>query len=190
MEDYQEKLKLIYKNKIITLKFCPKNYEQLRDTFLTLFREKSYKKYEFKSYLSDQLNNNSKIILKEGDKFAQSIRRIKLLKNPAIFIYVQDEVDDIDELDKKNVEFIAKKENNLGFEINKNNREEIINRLKEELEQKLKNLERLRNRVDNLNLVISKMKKFNDLSQSKCRQELENINNIINNLDRETKEFA
>ena len=162
MEDYQEKLKLIYKNKIITLKFCPKNYDQLRDTFLSLFREKSYKIYRFKSYLSDQLNNNSIIILREDNKFAESIRRTKLLKNPAIFIYAQDEVDDEDELDKKNVEFIAKKENNLGFEINKNNKEEIINHLKRELEQKLKNLECLQNRVDNLNLAVSKMKKFND----------------------------
>ena len=189
MEDYQEKLRLVYKNRIIILKFYPKNYDQLRDTFLSLFRENSYKMYIFKSYLSDQLNRNSQIILEDDDKFAESIGRIQILKKPAIFINVQDEIDDENELDKKNIEFIKKKENNLGFEINKKRKQEIIDQLKKEIDQKLENYLMLKNRVDNLNLVLKKMKNSIDLSQSKCKQEQENINNILNNLDKKPKEF-
>ena len=159
MEDDQEKLRLIYKNKIITLKFFPKSYAQLRDAFLSLFHEKSYKIYIFKSYLSNQINKNSRITLREDTKFAESIRRIKILKNPAIFIYVSDDAYDEIELDKKNIEFIEKNENNLGFEINKNNRDENIKLLKEELEQKLKNLEQIKSRVEYLlNSEIKKLK--------------------------------
>ena len=190
MEDYQNKLRLIYKNKIITLKFYPRNYEQLRDTFLSLYHEKSYKTYIFKSYLNAQFNRNSIIILEEGGKFAENINLIKILKNPAIFIYVLDEVDKVDEFDKNNVKFIAKKENKLGFELNRNKWREIIERLMKEAEQRLHNCKQLEKRVGNLNLALKEMKDSMDLSQSQCKQKQENINNILNNLDRESKELA
>ena len=190
MEDYQNKLRLIYKNKIITLKFYPRNYDQLRDTFLSLYHEKSYKTYIFKSYLNDQFNRNSIIILEEGGKFAENINLIKILKNPAIFIYVLDEVDKVDEFDKNNVKFIAKKENKLGFELNRNKWREIIERLMKETELRLHNCKQLEKRVGNLNLALKEMKDSMDLSQSQCKQKQENINNILNNLDRESKELA
>ena len=56
MEDVHDKLKLIYRNEIKVLKFYPNNFDQLRDCFLTLFNEKSFKNYKFKSYLKNQLN--------------------------------------------------------------------------------------------------------------------------------------
>ena len=112
------------------------------------------------------------------------------MKNPAIFIYVLDEVDKVDEFDKNNVKFIAKKENKLGFELNRNKWREIIERLMKEAEQRLQNCKQLEKRVGNLNLALKEMKDSMDLSQSQCKQKQENINNILNNLDRESKELA
>ena len=103
MEDSQEKLRLIYKRKKIILKFFPRNFEQLRDSFLTLFNEKSFKKYIFTSYLSNNLNKNSKIILREDDNFPGNISKIKIMKNPAVFINVLDDGDEENEMDKLNI---------------------------------------------------------------------------------------
>ena len=186
MEDSQEKLRLIYKRKKIILKFFPRNFEQLRDCFLSLFNEKSFKKYTFTSYLSEQLNENSKIILNEDNDFAANIRKIKLMKNPAVFINVQDDDDNENEIDKINIEYIIKKENELGFEINKENREEYIKRIKQELERKLELFNKLKFRVDNLNVAVSKIKKLQDLSESQNKIEQENVNNILNKLHDET----
>ena len=186
MEDSQEKLRLIYKRKKIILKFFPRNFEQLRDCFLTLFNEKSFKKYIFTSYLSNNLNKNSKIILREDDNFPGNISKIKIMKNPAVFINVLDDGDEENEIDKLNIEYIEKKENELGFEINKEKKGEYLKLIKDELVKKLKILNQLKDRVNKLNLAMDKIKKLEDLSESQCKQEQENIKNILNKLHDET----
>ena len=186
MEDVHDKLKLIYRNEIKVLKFYPNNFDQLRDCFLTLFNEKSFKNYKFKSYLKNQLNKNSTITFLAGGKFSENFEKIKILKNPAVFIFVYDEEDE-KEIDKKNLEFIGKKENELGFEINKENKENYLKHIKEQLDEKLKNLDMLKERVDNLNSAIVKIKTIEskDLTHSKIKIEQEDLNNIFRKLSGE-----
>ena len=107
--------------------------------------------------ISRYVNKNSTITFLAGGKFSENFEKIKILKNPAVFIFVYDEEDE-KEIDKKNLEFIGKKENELGFEINKENKENYLKHIKEQLEEKLQNLDMLKERVDNLNSAIVKIK--------------------------------
>ena len=143
MEENSTKLKLIYKNKAKEMNFFPKTFSQLRDYFLSIFNQKSSEEFIFKSYPSQ----NKNLIIEEEPKF-KLIRKIKILKNPAIFIIDKDEEDYMEN-------------NNLGFELQNIYKDYDINKIKEELERKSKVFEELQKKIDFITKGIEKVKNNN-----------------------------
>ena len=139
--------------------FFPQNYEQLRDYFLSIFSEKSSGKFIFKSYPTE----NTNLIFEEDRKF-KYIRKLKFLKKPAIFVYDEDEEDDIEQFDKKNIEFIT---NNLGFDYEDLYLNFNAEKIKNELERKKKVLEHLQQRLNYINDGINILKRIPNNNENK-----------------------
>ena len=154
MEENSTKLKLIYKNEAKEMNFFPKTFSQLRDYFLSIFNQKSSEEFIFKSYPSQ----NKNLIIEEEPKF-KLIRKIKILKNPAIFIIDKDEEDYMEQIDKDNLKYIEN--NNLGFELQNIYKDYDINKIKEELERKSKVFEELQKKIDFITKGIEKVKNNN-----------------------------
>jgi len=172
MEKEPIKLKLFYKNNTQEkeLNFYPKNFIQLKDYFLTIFDQKSLGEYVFKAYP----NKNETLIFNE-DKNFNRIRRLKILKNPAIFIIDKEEEDYMDEIDKNNLDFIENNEN-LGFDLRNIYENYNIKQIQEILEKKKNNLKKLQSRIDLINNGIETLKNFPKIDEK-------------NNLETKNKQF-
>ena len=172
MEKEPIKLKLFYKNNTQEkeLNFYPKNFIQLKDYFLTIFDQKSLGEYVFKAYP----NKNETLIFNEDMNFNR-IRRLKILKNPAIFIIDKEEEDYMDEIDKNNLDFIENNEN-LGFDLRNIYENYNIKQIQEILEKKKNNLKKLQSRIDLINNGIETLKNFPKIDEK-------------NNLETKNKQF-
>ena len=188
MEEYQINIKLYYKNKKKPklMHFYPKNYVQLRDYFLSLFDQKSSGDYMFKTYP----DKNEILELKDDANF-KKIRKIKLLKNPAIFIMdIEEENEDedyLEEIDKENLKFIEKNKE-LGFDLQNIYQNYDIKAIQEELNKKKNNLEILQKRIDLINKGINALKNFpkidgnNGLEANQFQEEFDEINSELRKL--------
>ncbi len=174
MEQNTPNLYLIYKDEKKIMHFFPQNYEQLRDYFLSIFSEKSSGKFIFKSYPTE----NTNLIFEEDRKF-KYIRKLKFLKSPAIFVYDEDEEDDIEQFDKKNIEFITK---NHGFDYEDLYLNFNAEKIKNELERKKKVLEHLQQRLNYINDGINILKRIPNNNENK-----DDLNNEIEEFKKNKK---
>ena len=174
MEENIPSLILRYNNQEKLMHFFPKTFLELRDYFLTIFKEKSSKTFLFKSYLNNKLNKTSSIIFSEENDFTY-IRRLKLLKKPAIFICEFDEENenfDMDEFDKENLKYIEEK---LTFELkNIESNYDDLNKFKAELERKINVLKNLLKRTDYLSKGINNLKELRNFDGSVNLEDLMN----------------
>ena len=174
MEENIPSLILRYNNQEKLMHFFPKTFLELRDYFLTIFKEKSSKTFLFKSYLNNKLNKTSSIIFSEENDFTY-IRRLKLLKKPAIFICEFDEENenfDMDEFDKENLKYIEEK---LNFELkNIESNYDDLNKFKAELERKINVLKNLLKRTDYLSKGINNLKELRNFDGSVNLEDLMN----------------
>ena len=153
MEKNNTSLILRYKNKNKEMKFFPRNFNQLKDYFLSIFNLKSSEEYIFKIYP----NKNNNYILDEVLFNFRHIKKIKILKNPAIFIIDKDEQDYIEDIDKANLEYI---ENNNWFELQNIYKDYNLNKIKEELKRKAEVYEKLQKRLNYIARGIDIIKDF------------------------------
>ena len=174
MEENIPSLILRYNNQEKLMHFFPKTFLELRDYFLTIFKEKSSKTFLFKSYLNNKLNKTSSIIFSEENDFTY-IRRLKLLKKPAIFICEFDEENenfDMDEFDKENLKYIEEK---LTFELkNIESNYDDLNKFKAELERKINVLKNLLKRTEYLSKGINNLKELRNFDGSVNLEDLMN----------------
>ena len=174
MEENIPSLILRYNNQEKLMHFFPKTFLELRDYFLTIFKEKSSKTFLFKSYLNNKLNKTSSIIFSEENDFTY-IRRLKLLKKPAIFICEFDEENenfDMDEFDKENLKYIEEK---LNFELkNIESNYDDLNKFKAELERKINVLKNLLKRTEYLSKGINNLKELRNFDGSVNLEDLMN----------------
>ena len=178
-EDNSVNLKLVYRKKFKIMNFYPKSMTQLRDYFLSIFDQKSSGEFIFKAYP----NKNERLTFEEGKNF-NIIKKIKILKNPAIFIIDKDEEDYMNQIDKDNLKYIEEK---LGFELQNIYKNYGLNKIKKELDRKMENLDRIQKRVDLVNegikILINKPKidEINNLEEA--NKNLQNkFNDIISKL--------
>ena len=165
MEENITSLLLRYNNQDKVMHFFPKTFLQLRDFFLSVFNEKSSKTFLFKSYLNNKSNKTWNIIFSEENDFTY-IRRLKLLKKPAIFICEIDEENedfDMEEFDKENLKYIQEK---LGFELKNIENNSDINKIKAELERKNNVLKNLQKRIEYLSKDIQNLKQFRKIDEN------------------------
>ena len=87
MSEKKIKIFLSYKKEIREMNFIPKSYYELNDYFLSIFEQKSSKKFIF--YFNDQ-NNQKKIFEEKQDLFQNTINEISQQNNPKIFISEED----------------------------------------------------------------------------------------------------
>ena len=153
MEKNNTNLILRYKNKNKEMKFFPKNFNVLKDYFLSIFNLKSSEEYIFKIYP----NKNNNYILDEVLFNFRHIKKIKILKNPAIFIIDKDEQDYIEDIDKANLEYI---ENNNWFELQNIYKDYNLNKIKEELKRKAEVHKKLQERLNYIERGIDIIKDF------------------------------
>ena len=153
MEKNNTNLILRYKNKNKEMKFFPKNFNQLKDYFLSIFNLKSSEEYIFKIYP----NKNNNYILDEVLFNFRHIKKIKILKNPAIFIIDKDEQDYIEDIDKANLEYI---ENNNWFDLQNIYQDYNLNKIKDELKRKAEVYEKLQKRLNYIERGIDIIKDF------------------------------
>ena len=183
-EDNSVNLKLVYRKKFKIMNFYPKSMTQLRDYFLSIFDQKSSGEFIFKAYP----NKNERLTFEEGKNF-NIIKKIKILKNPAIFIIDKDEEDYMNQIDKDNLKYIEEK---LGFELQNIYKNYGLNKIKKELDRKMKNLDRIQKRVDLVNegikILINKPKidEINNLEEA--NKNLQNKFNDINSKLKQLKE--
>ena len=166
MEKNNTNLILRYKNKNKEMKFFPKNFNQLKDYFLSIFNLKSSEEYIFKIYP----NKNNNYILDEVLFNFRHIKKIKILKNPAIFIIDKDEQDYIEDIDKANLEYI---ENNNWFELQNIYKDYNLNKIKEELKRKAEVHKKLQER---LNYIARGIDIIKDFPRIEGNNNLEDIN--------------
>ena len=179
-EDNSVNLKLVYRKKFKIMNFYPKSMTQLRDYFLSIFDQKSSGEFIFKAYPS----KNERLTFEEGKNFNTIFRKIKNLKNPAIFIIDKDEEDYMNQIDKDNLKYIEEK---LGFELQNIYKNYGLNQVKKVLDRKMENLDRIQKRVDLVNegikILINKPKidEINNLEEA--NKNLQNkFNDIISKL--------
>ena len=153
MEKNNTSLILRYKNKNKEMKFFPKNFNLLKDYFLSIFNLKSSEEYIFKIYP----NKNNNYILDEVLFNFRHIKKIKILKNPAIFIIDKDEQDYIEDIDKANLEYI---ENNNWFDLQNIYQDYNLNKIKDELKRKAEVYEKLQKRLNYIERGIDIIKDF------------------------------
>ena len=166
MEKNNTSLILRYKNKNKEMKFFPKNFNQLKDYFLSIFNLKSSEEYIFKIYP----NKNNNYILDEVLFNFRHIKKIKILKNPAIFIIDKDEQDYIEDIDKANLEYI---ENNNWFDLQNIYQDYNLNKIKDELKRKAEVYEKLQER---LNYIARGIDIIKDFPRIEGNNNLEDIN--------------
>ena len=166
MEKNNTSLILRYKNKNKEMKFFPKNFNQLKDYFLSIFNLKSSEEYIFKIYP----NKNNNYILDEVLFNFRHIKKIKILKNPAIFIIDKDEQDYIEDIDKANLEYI---ENNNWFDLQNIYQDYNLNKIKDELKRKAEVYEKLQKR---LNYIARGIDIIKDFPRIEGNNNLEDIN--------------
>ena len=166
MEKNNTSLILRYKNKNKEMKFFPKNFNQLKDYFLSIFNLKSSEEYIFKIYP----NKNNNYILDEVLFNFRHIKKIKILKNPAIFIIDKDEQDYIEDIDKANLEYI---ENNNWFDLQNIYKDYNLNKIKEELKRKAEVHKKLQER---LNYIARGIDIIKDFPRIEGNNNLEDIN--------------
>ena len=178
-EDNSVNLKLVYRKKFKIMNFYPKSMTQLRDYFLSIFDQKSSGEFIFKAYP----NKNERLTFEEGKNF-NTIKKLKILKNPAIFIIDKDEEDYMNQIDKDNLKYIEEK---LGFELQNIYKNYDLNQVKKELDRKMRNLDRIQKRVDLVNEGIKiltnkpKIDEINNLEEA--NKNLQNkFNDIISKL--------
>ena len=166
MEKNNTSLILRYKNKNKEMKFFPKNFNQLKDYFLSIFNLKSSEEYIFKIYP----NKNNNYILDEVLFNFRHIKKIKILKNPAIFVIDKDEQDYIEDIDKANLEYI---ENNNWFDLQNIYKDYNLNKIKEELKRKAEVHKKLQER---LNYIARGIDIIKDFPRIEGNNNLEDIN--------------
>ena len=166
MEKNNTSLILRYKNKNKEMKFFPKNFNLLKDYFLSIFNLKSSEEYIFKIYP----NKNNNYILDEVLFNFRHIKKIKILKNPAIFIIDKDEQDYIEDIDKANLEYI---ENNNWFDLQNIYQDYNLNKIKDELKRKAEVYEKLQKR---LNYIARGIDIIKDFPRIEGNNNLEDIN--------------
>ena len=82
-------INLIYKDETRKMNFIPKSYEELKDHFLYIFKQKSSKKFKF--YIKEQ-NNQKKLIDEKQNLFQNTIKKISQENNLIIYISEEDNV--------------------------------------------------------------------------------------------------
>ena len=175
-EEDSIKLTLIYRKKVKVMNFYPKNMIQLRDYFLSIFDQQSSGEYIFRAYP----NKNEKLTFEEGKNF-NTIRKLKILKNPGIFIIDKDDEDYMNQIDKDNLKFIEEK---LGFDLLSVYDNYDLNKVIEELTRKRKSLELIQKRVNLLDDGIKSLLTYKNLDEKKDIKEANiNLQNHFNELN-------
>ena len=175
-EEDSIKLTLIYRKKVKVMNFYPKNMIQLRDYFLSIFDQQSSGEYIFRAYP----NKNEKLTFEEGKNF-NTIRKLKILKNPGIFIIDKDDEDYMNQIDKDNLKFIEEK---LGFDLLSVYDNYNLNKVIEELTRKRKSLELIQKRVNLLDDGIKSLLTYKNLDEKKDIKEANiNLQNHFNELN-------
>ena len=181
-EDNSVNLKLVYRKKFKIMNFYPKNMTQLRDYFLSIFDQKSSGEFIFKAYP----NKNERLTFEEGKNF-HTIKKLKILKNPAIFIIDKDEEDYMNQIDKDNLKYIEEK---LGFELQNIYKNYDLNQVKKELDRKMRNLDRIQKRVDLVNegiKILTNKPKIDEINY--LEEENKNLQNKFNDINSKLKQL-